>query len=250
MSIQLPRRLSNLNHTDSTLHALATQSGEKSVLTLALENSSRRASVALFDGEELIASDARLPGPRAQEQIFELMCGCLERAQVECAEIGRFIVGRGPGNYTGLRITFAMAQALALPGSAQVHAVSSGYALALERLNVQGDERVLVAGDARRGMYWAGLFRCAGSKLQIERDWCLLTSDDLLSLADEAETQLISPELERLLAKLPLGECCGSRLPAESFYPDAAWLARIAFDRIGRGGEGEALEPLYMHPPV
>lgn len=219
------------------------------MLTLAIETSTVLASVALLDDRELVAAESYRLKPRSQEGVLDIIAEMLARQGVDCARIGRYVVGRGPGNYTGMRISFAMAQALALPGGCPVIAVSSGAAVARELLAESDAARAVVIGDARRGRYWVGAYTLANGMIATELDWRLCDVDELRrQLGDKGA--VASPDMERLLGKLPLGEWIGDRLVAEDRYPRAQTLAEIAMDRIEHGVEPEPLEPLYMHPPV
>lgn len=220
------------------------------MLTLALENSSAMSSVAVCDGSQVLVCEECIAEGRAQEMLFVLIRDTLSSRNMDIADIEQYVVGRGPGNYTGMRISFAMAQAMALPGGAEVFAVSSGCALALDYLQKSRQSRVMVVGDARRGVYWAGIFRKTGPQLELERDWDLLTAEELQALSADRDLAVISPEMERLLGKLPLADWFQERLVADSSYPNAARLAEIAFQRRQNGIDPEPLEPLYMHPAV
>ena len=44
-------------------------------------------------------------------------------------EVGLYVAGRGPGNYSGMRAAITTAESLALPGNTPLLAVSSGLAV-------------------------------------------------------------------------------------------------------------------------
>ena len=141
---------------------------------LALEFSTEAASLALLDGGAVVAATAVDAGHRRSQGLFAAAEGLLRGAGWTFADVGAFAVGRGPGSYTGLRVSLTAARGWALPEHKPVWTVSSGAALAAEIFAEQPEiPRVAVAGDARRGTIWAGLFARAAGQVG---DWKLLPS--------------------------------------------------------------------------
>jgi tRNA A37 threonylcarbamoyladenosine modification protein TsaB len=143
-----------------------------------------------------------------------------------------------------MRMAFAVAQALALPGKTEVRAVSSGAALALAAARDTGAKQIVVVGDARRGQCWFGLFSVAafrergprsGTSATVEQieDWKLIPYEELVV---PEGALVVSPEAERLIKLFPT---IGSPR-----FPLARDVAELALT------QSELLEPLYMHPPV
>jgi len=216
---------------------------DESGIVLGIELSSRQGSVALLKDGELLAEKTWL-GERVRHNIlFQTLETLLNEAGVSYSDILLYAVGRGPGSFSGMRMSFAVAQALALPNKKEVRAVSSGAALALAAAR-EGAKQIAVVGDARRGQLWYGLFSVAafhergprsGTSATVEQteDWKLVPYEELVV---PAGTLVVSPEAERLAQYLPnIGT---SRFPLAS---DVARLALV---------QSEPLEPLYMHPPV
>ena len=206
------------------------------MITLGIELSSRQGSVALLKDGVLLAEKTWL-GERVRHNIlFQTLETLLNEAGVSYSDISLYAVGRGPGSFSGMRMSFAVAQALALPDKTEVRAVSSGAALALAAARETGAEQIAVVGDARRGQVWYGRFQCLENGMaQLSDDWKLVLYEELVV---PAGTLVVSPEAERLTQYLPhLGI---------SRFPLASDVARLALSQT----ESEPLEPLYMHPPV
>jgi tRNA threonylcarbamoyladenosine biosynthesis protein TsaB len=218
---------------------------DESGIVLGVELSSRRGSVALLKDGELLAEKTWL-GERVRHNIlFQTLKTLLNEANVSYSDISLYAVGRGPGSFSGMRMSFAVAQALALPSKTEVRAVSSGAVLALAAAR-EGATQITVVGDARRGQLWYGLFCAAafyergprsGTSATVEQigEW-RLTPYDKISVP--AGALVISPEAERLTQYFPnIGN---------ARFPLASDVAKLALSQT----ESELLEPLYMHPPV
>ena len=191
---------------------------------LALEFSTETASLALLaDGAVAVAQPVDA-GQRRSQGLFAAAADLLRGAGWTFAGVEAFAVGRGPGSYTGLRVSLTAANGWALPAGKPVWTVSSGAALAAEVFAEQPDQaEVVVSGDARRGQVWAGRFvRDARHLVRQAGDWKLLPAD-----ARGREW----PEAHWVAA---------------GRAPKAEWVGRL----FCAGGPSEELQPIYLHPAV
>ncbi|MBM4152308.1 MAG: tRNA (adenosine(37)-N6)-threonylcarbamoyltransferase complex dimerization subunit type 1 TsaB [Kiritimatiellaceae bacterium] len=208
------------------------------MMTLGIELSSRQGSVALLKGDRLLAEKTWI-GERVRHNVlFQTLNTLLEEAGALYSDISLYAVGRGPGSFSGMRMSFAVAQALALPNKAEVRAVSSGAALALAVSRETKAKHIAVIGDARRDQFWFGQFdveTISSPHFHLVGDWKLIPHNELVLAED---THLVSPEAERLTSFFPnIG-------PAR--FPLASDVAKLVLLQAMT----EPLEPLYLHPPV
>jgi tRNA threonylcarbamoyl adenosine modification protein YeaZ len=204
------------------------------VRIFAIELSSRYGSVALVEDGRIITEKSWLENFKNRQQLFDAMDGM----DVDWDTVDVFAAGRGPGAFSGMRISFSVVNALAAPGSRAVYALNSGAALAAQ----MGAERTAVVGDARRNKVWAGIF--AGSEL--EKEFQLLELAELEAFIP-GDALVVSPDhdrLENLLKNFRILE------DASPVSPTAGMLGQLVFDRLENGIVSEPFEPLYMHPPV
>jgi len=203
------------------------------MITLGIELSSRQGSVALLKEGTLLAEKTWI-GERVRHNIlFQTLETLMSEAGVSYSDISLYAVGRGPGSFSGMRMSFAVAQALALPNKTEVRAVSSGAALALAAAR-DGIKEIAVVGDARRGQFWVGVFQILeNGEVKNSNEWKLIPYDELVV---PQGALIVSPEAERLTERFP-----NIGTPR---FPLASDVARLALT------ESEPLEPLYMHPPV
>lgn len=200
----------------------------------AIELSSRFGSIALVDGGRVVAEASWEENFKNRQQLFDAMASMA----LDWDGVDAFAAGRGPGAFSGMRIAFSVANALASPGGKPVFALNSGAALAAQC----GAERTAVVGDARRGMVWAGLF--AGT--QLEKEFQLLGREELKEFIP-ADALVVSPDHDRLEEWLAGFKALANPEPV---FPKAGTLGRLVAQRLERGIGPEPFEPLYLHPPV
>ncbi len=202
-------------------------------MLLAFDTSSPTVSVALHDGQTLLAERTSSQPMRHGEQLAPLLVEVLDAAGVDRQELSAIAVGVGPGPFTGLRVGLVTARTLALVLGIPVHGACSLDVLAAEAAATAAsdlDGGFLVATDARRKEVYLASYDARGARVA-------------------------GPEVDKPAARathLPVvGE--GGRLYPEAFpdargpwRPSAGWLARSVTE-----GLVERLdpEPLYLRRP-
>ncbi|HPC19402.1 MAG TPA: tRNA (adenosine(37)-N6)-threonylcarbamoyltransferase complex dimerization subunit type 1 TsaB [Kiritimatiellia bacterium] len=191
---------------------------------LAVEISSDAGSLALVEDGGVVASVPMDARQRRSQGLFDAGGALLSGAGWGWEALGAFAVGRGPGSYTGLRVSLTAACGWALPQNKSVWTVSSGAALAAEILAEKTEMMsVVVWGDARRGQIWAGRFEREPLHLLRQTGaWRLLPAE--LRGREWPDAHWIEP----------------------GRVPQAEWVGRLFF----AGGPSEERQPIYLHPPV
>ena len=218
-------------------------------MMLVLESSTASGSVALFRDRRLMDQITWENRPREHHLMFAEMERLLVRQDVDASLIQRVAVGRGPGNYSGLRLSMTAANAFLLPSGRRPYAVSSGEALAWSRLQEGEAEAVAVIGDARRGLCWWGVYYYDGYLATSDEDWQLAAFDVLPELIPE-EAILLSPDAKRIATSYPVEKTFAIRWPEDDAVPTADMVGRLALEKITLGFASEDLAPLYIQPPV
>jgi tRNA threonylcarbamoyladenosine biosynthesis protein TsaB len=143
------------------------------VLLLALDTASAAVSVALHDGDRVLATRTGASSPRHVELLAPLVAEVLAEIGGKPADLTALAVGVGPGPFTGLRVGLVSARVLALAlgidvlGVCSLDAVAAGAVraglpvtdatdLAVADFAVTDGTDFIVATDARRReVYWA-----------------------------------------------------------------------------------------------
>jgi tRNA threonylcarbamoyladenosine biosynthesis protein TsaB len=120
---------------------------------LAVDTATEASSVALLSGEELISRHAE-GGLSHAQQILGMVEAVLAEAQVSLSMLDGIAASIGPGSFTGVRISVAVAQGLAFGAGLRVVPVSTLEALAFQAMR-SGAAHALACLDARMGeVYW------------------------------------------------------------------------------------------------
>jgi tRNA threonylcarbamoyladenosine biosynthesis protein TsaB len=148
---------------------------------LGLETSSALGSVALLAGERVL--ERTIPTPREQtEQMLGLVDELLREAGVALGELDAIAYGRGPGSFTGLRVSVAVAQGLAVVSGVPLVPVSSLACLAERAWREHSCARALVCVDAHMGELYEGAFVVASDVVEASGPERLVAPAEVLAL--------------------------------------------------------------------
>ena len=125
---------------------------------LALDTSTSACSVALnIDG--VVLEDFRIAPRQHNALILPMVEQILAQAELTLDDLDAIAFGRGPGSFTGLRISAGVVQGLAYGADKPVIAVSTLAAMALEGFQKSSEHYWLSALDARMGEVYVGGYK-------------------------------------------------------------------------------------------
>jgi len=127
------------------------------VRILGIESSSRRGSVALLDGERLIASVEHEEPNSHAERLLPMLEQLLVDAGWPKSSLDRLAVGVGPGSFTGLRAGIALAEGLSVGLDRPLWGVGSLLAMARGALAEHSGPCCALL-DARRSELFAAVY--------------------------------------------------------------------------------------------
>jgi tRNA threonylcarbamoyladenosine biosynthesis protein TsaB len=193
------------------------------MLDLAFDTSSSIGSIALGNAEVVVQS-IEFKGPqRHSAALFP----ALSRLGIPRLKLRRILVGLGPGSFSGIRVSLAAAQGIALVQGIPVLGIASAYSVALQHKNVT---RLGVFADAKR-----------------REAFCTAFQNGEL----EKATYLIPfAELEEHASKFTLA-VSAEPLPGipQRCYPRARDLLALPENLSGWVTQ-QPLEPIYLREPV
>jgi tRNA threonylcarbamoyladenosine biosynthesis protein TsaB len=217
-------------------------------MLLALDTATRLISLALHDGQAVIAESTWYTAGHHTAELAPQAALLLRRAGLEPARLRALAVAIGPGSYTGLRIGLGFAKGLALAHALPVFGVPTFDILL--RAQPPRAEPVLGVLQAGRGRVLAARYRWDSAR----RHWEALEPARVLTW-DSLAASLIEPTYVCGEVDAAGADALGARRglvtlasPAQSLRR-AGHLAEIGWERLraGRDGAGDAarLAPLY-----
>lgn len=150
---------------------------------LALDSSAAVASVALCDGEKLLAEYTLNNGNTHSETVLPMIEDMLSKFNISVNDIDLFAASSGPGSFTGVRIGTATLKGLAFGKNKPCAEVSTLEALAENLVMHRG--LICAVMNARRSQVYTALFRSDGKELTRLMDDSALSIEDLDSTLSE-----------------------------------------------------------------
>jgi tRNA threonylcarbamoyladenosine biosynthesis protein TsaB len=214
---------------------------------LAIDTATEACSAALWlQGEVLCRYQV---APRGHtDLILPMVSELLADAGITLGQLDGLAFGRGPGSFTGVRITLGIAQGLAFGADLPLLGVSNLQALAQGAHRQSGCERALAAIDARMGEVYVGGFRLHQGVMVVEEEEQVLAPADYLACTPSSWEQgagsgfVTYPELAARV---------GQRCEAVPF-PEARDMLPRALQAL-QAGEGVAAadaRPVYLRDKV
>jgi tRNA threonylcarbamoyl adenosine modification protein YeaZ len=214
---------------------------------LSLELSTQSAGIALLEDDLQSTAYTWDQKQEAKQYLFTVLRDRFDEATL--SNIDRFVVGLGPGSFSGIRSAIACATGLALPGNRPVEGIPSIEVLAADVVEDTQAERVYVVGDARRNRYWLAGYQNVNGHLLNESPCSLYAPHEVRDVLPPGAV-IVSPDWSRIGESLSdiAGDAC--HLIREARAPRPTTLALLAHARIESGAALAAPVPLYLHPAV
>lgn len=210
---------------------------------VALESSSDLGGIALFEDARLVAEEDAPAGRGHAETLLPRLDALLERIGWAPGDVGRWAVGIGPGSFTGVRASVALAKGVVVATGAELVGVTAFDAIAASPPPDALEVRLLPAGRAET-------YVLALRGGVVVRGPAHVPSGDVAPLVAEIAKGGVA---------VVVGEAA-SRVDWAAFGPRVTVLREAPHDRprasrVGwlaaerAPGDPVALEPLYVMPP-
>lgn len=192
------------------------------MITLALETSTTRGSVAVVENGALVFVESFTANRTHSSELF----ACLERALRVVSRCDRIAVGLGPGSYSGVRIAISAAIGLGYGLHGEIVGIPSVLGMEAK------PDSFHVIGDARRDSFYHA--RVSGSECLEGPE--LLSGGDLKLRLSQSALPVFSSDA---ISDFP---------SAQLAWPSAEKIARLAELGLGIKARGD-LEPIYLREP-
>ena len=225
-------------------------------MLLAIDTATQLLSIALHDGDSLLAESTVRVGRQHSSLLAPLIKRTMAQTALHTCDLSALAVSIGPGSYTGLRIGVALAKGVAAVNDLPLVPVTTLESVVAAYESRQSDlPLIAVAPAGRNRVIWAEYQRGR------ER-WSQLYPPQISSwedlLASRSKPCAISGEITKAgLQAIALANEAGARvqaLPAAERLRRAGYLAEFAWRRL-RGCESERpfpaeqVMPIYLKTP-
>jgi tRNA threonylcarbamoyladenosine biosynthesis protein TsaB len=217
-------------------------------MLLAIDTSTRIASLALYDGTSVRAELTWETGDHHTVELMPRIVDLLNQISASIDQVTGLAVAIGPGSFTGVRVGVAAAKGLALARNIPLVGVRSSDIVAYAQ--PLGNDQLVVLVQAGRGRFIAAQYD------QVDNEWRQV-GDYLLTNARELGQDWLKPiticgELsssDRATISQRLGDRVHIASPAVSLRR-AGYLAEIGWQKIqsGHSDDPAKLQPIYVAP--
>lgn len=166
------------------------------MITLALDASTYRGTVAVLDGSRILVETSAPMRGKDSELLMPAVQQALRDAGQDIRTVQKVICGAGPGSFTSLRIAASIAKGIAVGRSAPLYAVSSLALVVAGNVldGPRGPRRYLASLDALRGESYVAPFEHDAGAVRRVGEMQLVASDKVASVAAELDARAVGPD--------------------------------------------------------
>ncbi|MDP8230669.1 MAG: tRNA (adenosine(37)-N6)-threonylcarbamoyltransferase complex dimerization subunit type 1 TsaB [Candidatus Gorgyraea atricola] len=208
---------------------------------LAIDTSSKFLSIALGNGKDIIKEENYLLDRRHSSLLVPKIKEMLEGSGLSIKKIDAFVVGLGPGSFTGLRIGVSAVKGLGLALKKPCIGVASIDAIAMN-----ADSGMIVPIiDAKRENVYSAIYEKKNGRVVRKTDYLLIKMNELLKKVKK-DAIFLGDGIS--IYKDKIGR--GIFLEEKYWYPKAGNLIKLALPKIKRTKKCNLakLEPIYLYP--
>jgi len=211
---------------------------------LALDASSENISLYLKKGEKepfdfnsrIKFGASKLPG---------IVDKALRKLDLDLRDVDTFLIGSGPGSFTGLRVSFSLFKAFMVSLGKPVYSVGSFFSCAYPYRNKH--ENIAVVSDARKNLIYLAGFKSKNGILRKIKKERLVSIEELVK--EKKDYFFVSYDLhlrEKILRFAPQ-----VKFSPKAVYPKAKYLIEaVKMLNISEFSRVDKLIPLYLHPKI
>ena len=184
---------------------------------LAFDTTNSTLSVAILFDKKLVAQKNILENNKHSEMLIPVIEECLKQAGIWYQDLDAIAFTNGPGSFTGIRVGYSCAKALAIATNLSVIAISSLEAIAYFYLGKNEGKKILVVNDARLEEFFIQEFAIENGQLKssfepmiikveelkdfLPKEKFLLAGSAKNMIKDDLENAIISSEEDFIDAK-------------------------------------------------
>lgn len=221
-----------------------------SVFGIALETSGRIGSISIGTGEELSDEKTFSAPLRHSAELFDTIIELLKKIDIQANQTNQVFISIGPGSFTGIRISVAVAKMLAFAAQSKIVAVSTTDAMALN-VSDNSISRIATIIDAKRNQFFIAVFEKQAGQWQKTLSDCMMTAEEFKGQFDNSEKPiwLLGEGLLYYANKFKTDNI--KILDSSYWSPRAGNVFRVGVKMAAEGkfADPVSLVPLYIRRP-
>ena len=213
---------------------------------LAIDTSSKFLNIALGENDFIVIEESHLLDRQHSALLVPKVKELLEKCNSSIGDIDAFVVGLGPGSFTGLRIGVSSIKGFGIATKKPCIGVASIDALAM---NAGGEKATIVPViDAKRKQVYSAIYKRKNGSISKASGYFLLTVDVLMKKI-KGPAVFLGDGIDLYKEKMRRLDRNAIFLDGEYWYPKASSLIKLGFKNIKRRRKQDLsrLKPLYIY---
>lgn len=212
---------------------------------LAIDTSTSHSSLAVIDRNNILGSFSINQVRSHSETLVPMLDALLKYLNLEIKDLDAYVVGKGPGSFTGLRIGMTIGKTIAQVEKKDIIGISTLKALASY---IDTNHYIVPLIDARGGRVYTGVYTWVGKKLINIVEDKLIYIEDLNKMLDSKKDYIFTGKVSEIYREELLTYGKISKFTNEENLAPA--LARLGEEEYlaGKISEYETLVPKYIRP--
>ena len=214
---------------------------------LAIDSSSKFLNIALGEDNLIIAEESHLLDRQHSALLVPKVKELLEKCNSNIGDIDAFVVGLGPGSFTGLRIGVSSVKGFGIATKKPCAGVASIDALAM---NADVEKATVVPViDAKRGQVYSAIYKRRKNGSIFKTSGYLLLTIDALMKKIKGTAVFLGDGISLYKEKIRRLGRNAIFLDEEYWYPKASSLIKLGLKNIKRHRKQDLgkLKPLYIY---
>lgn len=214
---------------------------------LAFDTSSKYLSIGLADGEKLITQEEHLLDRQHSGLMLPKIKAMLEKIRMPINKIDAFVVGLGPGSFTGLRIGVSSVKGFGIALKKPCVGVPSIDAIAM---NAVVDNGIIVPViDAKRGNVYSALYKRKGDQVIRLSGYQVIGIEKLMRRI-KSHAIFLGDGIVLYGDKIKEIDKKAVLLEEKYWYPSAFNLIKLAIPVFSKAKTADLskLRPMYLYP--
>lgn len=216
------------------------------LLILGIDTSAKIASVALMEGETVLAEHTVSTTLTHSQIILPMVKALLSDADKSIEDLDGIAVAAGPGSYTGLRIGIAAVKGMCLGLDIKAAGVSTLEALAWNAVSLRS--KIFSVMNARRDVAYFGQYASDGERITRLCEDRVCPVEEIKAAADDSDIILVGDYAAALKEKL-FADCGNVRAaPGANRLQRAVCLCQSVMNSPERLDIPDRLDAIYLQP--